>query len=675
MDEKQARQRIDKLINEINKLRYKYHVLDDPSVSDEIYDSLERELEILEKKYSRLKRKDSPLQRIGSKPLDKFKKVKHQVRQWSFNDAFEEKDVFEWEKRMLKLLEKELGNRPKLKYSAELKIDGLHVVLTYKKGYYELAATRGDGIIGEDVTQNVKTIKSIPLKINKEIGIVVEGEVWLSEKELVKINQRRKKEDKPEFANPRNAAAGTIRQLDSKVVARRNLDSFIYDISVIGGESLPKSQGQELEKLKDLGFKVNNNYILCKNIKQVIDFYNLWVDKKSKQDYWIDGIVIKINQKEYQDILGYVGKAPRWALAYKFPAEQATSIIKDIQVQVGRLGTLTPVAILEPLKLAGTTVKRATLHNQEQINKLGIKIGDTVVVQKAGDIIPEVTQVLKKLRTGKEKKYHMPKKCPICGSEVVKKKISEKKRAESADFYCSNLKCFSVQKNKIVHFVSKKAFNIDGLGDKIIEQLLNEGLIKNASNIFELTEESLKPLERFAEKSAANTIKAIQTSKKIDLNKFIYALGISGVGEETAINLAEYFGDFQKIKNASMEKLSSIMDIGPVVAENIYKFFRNENYIRLINNLFKNGINLINPNKVQINKLNNKTFVLTGSLKILTRDQAKDKIRKIGGKVSSSVSTKTDYVIAGKDPGSKYDKARELDIKILNEEEFVKLIK
>ena len=674
MDKKQAKIRINKLIQEIDSLRYRYHVLDDPSISDEVYDSLERELESLEKEYPELKRADSPLQRVGGRPLDKFEKVTHQVRQWSFNDAFEEQDMYDWEERVLKILEKELGKRPKLEYTCELKIDGLHVVLNYENGVLVQAATRGDGKIGENVTNNVKTIQSVPLKLKKEIDIIAEGEIWLAEKNLKIINLRRKKEKKPEFANPRNAAAGTIRQLDPKVVAKRGLDCFVYDWSGPLGTEFPNKQSDELKELKKLGFKVNTNYKILKSIEEVIDLWKKSETKKDKQDYWIDGIVIKINDRKYQEILGHVGKAPRWAIAFKFPAEQVTTVVEDIQVQIGRLGTFTPVAHLTPTSLAGSVVKRATLHNIDQINRLGLKIGDSVVIQKAGDIIPEIVSVIEGLRTGKEKEFKMPETCPICNSKIQKRNIFDKKKVKSADYFCSNEKCYAILLQKIIHFVSKKAFNVDGLGEKIVEQLMQEDLIKDQADIFKLKKEDLEPLERFAEKAADNTIQAINDSKNIDLDKFVYSLGIEGVGEETSILLAKIFKNFEKIKDTTMEVLENIPDIGPVVSKNIVKYFQDPESLELFKKFEENGVSINRNKNTESTVLNNKTFVITGSLQSLTRDEVKATIRKLGGKITSSVSSKTDYVLVGKDPGSKYDKAKKLKVTIISEEEFKKMI-
>ncbi len=675
MDKQQAKKRIEKLIKQIDELRYRYHVLDDPTVSDSIYDSLQQELKDLEKKFPDLRRFDSPLQRVGGKPLDKFIKVEHAVRQWSFNDAFSKEEIIDWQQRIFKLLEK-AGQTPKLEYVCELKIDGLHVVLTYEKGLLKLAATRGDGIIGEDVTQNIKTINSIPLRLNKLINLVAEGEVWLSEKQLMEINKKRKIEGLPEFANPRNAAAGTIRQLDSKVVAQRKLDCFIYDWSG-GNQDLPKTQLEELKKLKDLGFKVNPHFKFCQNVDQIMDFWRFWRDKKKSEPYWIDGIVIKINQRFLQDELGYVGKAPRWAVAFKFPAEEVTTIVEDIKVQIGRLGTLTPVAELKPVRLAGSLVKRATLHNEDQIRRLGLKIGDTIVIRKAGEIIPEVVSVLPKLRTGKEREFTIPSRCPVCNSSVAKKEVLEKGNSKSVAMFCTNKGCFAQKQRQFIHFVSKKAFNIEGLGQKIIIQLLEAGLLKTPADIFKLTKDDLLPLERFAEKSADNLIKSIDLAKKITLPRLIYSLGIPNVGEETATDVSNHFGSLEKLENISKEDLKNIKDIGPIVAESISGWFSDKNNLDFLDCLKKAGVEIENlKTKPFINSvLLGKKIIVTGVLKSLSREQAKEKIRQGGGDWVSSVSKNTDYVVVGQNPGSKAEKARKLGLKIIDEKEFIKLIK
>jgi DNA ligase (NAD+) len=759
---RQAQIRIKKLSAEINKIRYEYHVLDKPDVTDEVYDSLTKELRELESQFPDLKLADSPTQRIGGKPLEKFEKVRHQVRQWSFDDVFSLSELEAWDQKVRRLISKiqiipnYVKSNPKsnppaggqnyfLEYMAEVKIDGLKVILNYEKGEFILGATRGDGVIGENVTENLKTIESIPLKLEYPIDLVAVGECWLSKKELARINEARKKKSEALFANSRNAGAGSIRQLDPKIAASRKLDTFIYDIDYIKIRNtkyeirnkskiqnqklqtlkIPETQLEELELLKKLGFKVNQESKLCKNIEEVEKFYQSWISRKDKEDYGIDGVVIKINSVELQKALGYTGKSPRWGVAYKFPAEKVTTIVEDIKVQVGRTGALTPVAHLKPVLVAGSTVSRATLHNEDEIKRLDLKIGDTVVLHKAGDVIPEVVEVLKNLRTGKEKKFHMPKTCPMCGGAVAKEIISKseirnpkqirstkskkseterKAPKESAAHYCLNPKCFAVEIEKMIHFVSKKGFNIDGLGIKIVEQLMNEGIVSNFADIFELEKGDLEPLERFAEKSADNLIVAIENSKKISLEKFLFALGIRHVGEEGAVLITKNVNNvISKIQNPqpkagppraekfkvqnledvicifpliNSEQWMSIKGIGEKMAESLIEWFGDKNNIEMLKKMDELGVDVSVPKSPAGNlKLQNMTFVLTGELENFTRDEAKDMIRILGGEISSSVSKKTGYVLAGENPGSKFQKAKSLGVKIINEKEFEALIK
>ncbi|MFH1947465.1 MAG: NAD-dependent DNA ligase LigA [Candidatus Magasanikbacteria bacterium] len=701
--------KINKLRSQIDDLRYRYHVLNDPEVTDAMYDGMMDELRKIEEQHPELITSDSPTQRVAGVVAEKFEKIEHAVPQWSFNDAFNEEDIKDWEERILKILEKELGYRPKdLDYVCELKIDGLHIVLTYEDGLLKTAATRGDGKVGENVTQNIKTIQSVPLRLREPVSLIAEGEVWLGAKMLEKLNKEREKKGEALFANPRNAAAGTIRQLDSKIVAERKLSLTAYDISKLTNyerkyentnyEIRTESQKDELESLKKLGFLTDSNWKVCKNIDQIVQFYkNLQKksrknptdsrDKKNSFEFWIDGVVIKVNQKKYQDALGFTGKAPRWAIALKFPAEQGKTKIKDIYVQVGRTGALTPVALMDPVQLAGTTVTHATLHNFDEIKRLDVRIGDTVIVEKAGDIIPKVVRVLDKLRDGSEKRVHEPKKCPICGGEVKRREIlsrhegrdpsegGEKKQGASVGLFCGNKKCFAQELKNIIHFVSKKTFDIDGLGKKIVEQLIEEGLIKNVADIFTLTKGDLEPLERFAEKSAENLIEAIKKAKQVTLPRFIFGLGIHHVGEETGITLAKEFRSLDGIMKASLEDLQSVNDVGPRVAESIYAWFSDADNRKLLEDLKNSGVEIeYRKPKAESRKLSGQTFVLTGSMESMSRDEAKDKIRELGGDVSSSVSKKTDYVVAGEKAGSKFDRAKELGVKLLSEEEFIKLI-
>ncbi len=668
--------RIERLRAQINDLRHRYHVLNDPEVTDAMYDGLMDELKKLEAEHPELVTPDSPTQRVAGKPLDKFEKVKHMVPQWSFNDAFDEQDLRDWEERILKMLEKSEGERPAdISYVCELKIDGLHLVLTYENGKLKNAATRGDGAVGEDVTQNARAIDSIPLTLTEPVSLVAEGEVWLSAKMLENINKDRRATEEPEFANPRNAAAGTIRQLDSSIVAKRKLALTAYDISLLqSGKLKLDTQEEELLALKKLGFKTDQNWRVAKSIDEILKFWHEWQNKKHTQDFWIDGVVIKVNQKKYQNALGFTGKAPRWAIAFKFPAEQGTTKIKEVYVQVGRTGALTPVALMEPVKLAGTTVTHATLHNFEEIARLDVRVGDMVVVEKAGDIIPKVVRVLEKMRTGTEKKVKEPTKCPICGSGVTRKSTADKKQTASVALFCVNTKCFAQELERLIHFVSKKAFNIDGLGEKIVEQLVNEGLVKNAADFFTLTLGDIEPLERFAEKSAENLINSIETAKKVSLPRFIFALGIRHVGEETAIRLAEHFGELKKIQSASLEDLQTVPDIGPRVAESIAEYFADKDNEQLIADLIEHGVKIEKVTKSSGNgPLSGQSFVLTGGLEAMSRDEAKEKLRALGATISESVSKKTTFVVVGTDPGSKYEKAQKLGIAILDEPGLMKL--
>ena len=697
------KERIEKLRKEIDRHRYAYHVLDKPEITDEVYDSLMEELIDLEEKYPQFKSATSPSQRIGGEVLDKFEKVKHKYKQWSFDDVFDFSGLQKWEEKVLRLLQKKgYGDNVNLEFDCELKIDGLKIILTYEKGILIRAATRGDGVTGEDVTTNIKTIRSIPLELNEKVNIIVVGEVWLGKNELERINVERRKNGETEFANTRNAAAGSIRQLDSKIVAKRKLDSFIYNIDElesVKGEKIikPSTQTEELELLKKLGFKINPHYELCENLEEVEKYYQYWSKVRKGEiernlDYEIDGVVVKINSKELQNVLGYTGKSPRWGVAYKFPAERVTTVVEDIVAQIGRTGVLTPVAHLRPVRVAGSVVSRATLHNEDEIKRLDVRIGDTVVIQKAGDIIPEVVDVIKNLRSGKEKIWRMPKRCPICGGKVSKMTITENKNDNSgrlsAAHYCLNPNCFAIEIRRIIHFVGKKGFNIDGLGEKIVEQLTQKGIIFNVADIFEIKKGDLMSLEGFAEKSADNLLKAIEKSKKVELTNFLFALGIRYVGEETTVliaqnlkkltgkdikNLKDLIETFPKIKK---EQWESVEGIGVKAAESLREWFGNKKNIEILKRLKRYGVRIQIPqNKKVDSKIKDKIFVLTGRLADFTRDEIKDMIRKSGGKVSSSVSAKTDFLLVGKDAGSKLDKAKKIGVKIISEREFINLLK
>jgi len=656
----QAKKRIKKLKEVINYHRYLYHVLNKQEISEAALDSLKHELYQLEQQFPDLITSDSPTQRVGGKPLDKFSKIKHAVRQWSFEDVFDEEEIKKFDERIKKGI-RETG----VEYVCELKIDGFKIILYYEKGILKTAATRGDGLVGEDVTQNIKTVESIPLWLEKEVDIVVEGEIWMAKKEFERQNAIQKKKGEPLFANPRNIAAGSIRQLDSKIVASRKLDSFIYDIAA--GITFPKTQFEELKFLSELGFKVNKNFKLCKDIDEVIDFWKQWQKKKEKEDYWIDGIVVKLNCRDWQEKLGYTGKAPRFAIAFKFPAKQTTTRVEDIYVQVGRTGVLTPVAILKPVLVAGTTVSRATLHNAEEVKRLDLKIGDTVIIQKAGDVIPEVVKVLKELRNGEEKKFTIPVKCLSCGEKIEREKGGPIAK-------CLNKKCSVRHRRELYYFTSKNAFDIEGLGPKIIDALLDNNLIQDGADIFDLKEGDLIPLERFGEKSAQNLVKAVEARREITLDRFIISLGILHVGEKTAQDLAEKFGTIEKLKKANLEDLLRVENIGEIVAKSIYDWFRDEHNEKFFKKLLER-IKIKKISKKTSGKLTGKTFVITGVLESMSRQIAKEKIKALGGETTESVSPKTDFVIVGKEPGSKYEKAKKLGVKTIDEKEFLDMVK
>jgi DNA ligase (NAD+) len=681
MDRNEAQKRLKILRKEIDDHRFRYNVLDNPVISDAAYDSLFHELVGIEEKYPDLITADSPSQRVGAKPANKFEKVRHDSRMLSINDVFNFDELDKWQERLFKL-----GSKSKIEsagYFVELKMDGLAVSLIYEKGVLAQGATRGDGIIGENVTNNLKTIDSIPLNISfhrKNNNLIchqalkkilngrfeVRGEAFLSTKDFQKLNDEREKNGLSKYANPRNIAAGSIRQLDSKVTAERDLDFFVYSISSKVGL---ERHHEEHELAECLGFKINKKNKHCKNLDDVKEYLKHWEKEKPNLPYQTDGIVIIVNDKKEFERLGVVGKASRGMIAYKFAAEEATSKILDIRVQVGRTGKLTPVAIMEPTLVAGSTVSRATLHNADEIARKDIRIGDTVVIRKAGDVIPEVVEPIKNMRTGEEKKFVVPKKCPICGGTVVKKN-------EEVDWYCADRNCLVREKRQLEFFVSKNAFNIEGLGPKIIEQLINEGLVKDSADIFELTEGDLKPLERFADKSTENLIEAIGRSKEISLERFLYALGIRYVGSETAREIAEQFGTIEKILNLKKADLRALYGIGEVVGTSFENFFSKKENQKLIRRLQELGVKIKTYHSPVVSKkLLDKSFVITGSLKSMPRDDAHKKIVQFGGKVSSSITSKTNFLIVGDEPGSKLEKAKRFRTTILDEKKFLGMIK
>ena len=660
---KEIEDRIKKLRETINHYRYLYHVLDKQEISDSALDSLKKELFDLEQQYPDLITADSPTQRVGGKPLKEFKKIKHQQRMLSFNDAFSKEDMEDWQERFTKLLSEEEKN--KVNYYCELKIDGLAIELIYKDGFLQTGSTRGDGSVGEDITQNLKTVEAIPLKIDDKRDLIVRGEVFITKKEFERINKIQQEKGLPVYANPRNIAAGSVRQLDPKITSGRKLDSFVYEI-VSGFKTEAHEEKHKI--LKDSGFKTNKHNKFCKNLEEVLHFREQWIKEREKLDYEIDGVVVLINNNEIFEKLGVVGKAPRGGIAFKFPQAQSTTKVLDITVQVGRTGAMTPVAILEPVQVTGITITRATLHNEDEIKRLGLRIGDTVIVGRAGDVIPDIIKVLPELRTGKEKEFRMPVVCPACGTKL------EKIEGEVL-LRCPNKNCFAQKRRNFYHFVSRTAFNIDGLGPKIIDRLLDEGLVQDPSDLFELKEGDVKNLERFAEKSAENLIKSIQEKREITLAKFIYALGIRNIGEETAIDLAKHFGSIKKIKEAKLEDFDSIANIGPVVSRSVYEWFQEKENIKFVERLEKKVEIIFQKAEPKSLKLAGKSFVITGSLDSMSRDVAKEKIRQLGGDISESVSSKTSYVVVGLEPGSKAEKAKKLGVTILSEQQFLELIK
>ena len=673
MDKEEAKKRIAALKKEIDQNRYLYHVLDKPRVTDAVDDSLKHELSKLEQEFPDLVTADSPTQRVGGKALDKFEKITHSTPMLSLTDVFSKDELLSWEERISRLVPK--GLIEKSGYYAEVKMDGLAVTLIYENGNFVKGATRGDGKVGEDVTNNLKTIESIPLKLrtltsHPELvsgSLEIRGEVYIDKKDFEKINTEQKEKVGQIFANPRNLAAGSIRQLDPKITALRKLKFMMY--SVVTNLNL-ENHCDEHKIGQELGF--NANYKLnkiCHSAKEVVEFYDHLVKIRESLPYQIDGMVVGINDEKLFKRLGVVGKAPRGQIAYKFPAEEATSVIKDIIVQVGRTGKLTPVAVMEPTIVAGSTVSRATLHNADEIARKDVKIGDTVIVRKAGDVIPEVKEVIKRMRTGEERKFNMPTQCPVCGGSVIKRK-------GEVDYFCADRNCSVRVLRQLNHFVSKGAFDIDGLGPKIMEQLVSNGLIKDASDIFALTEGDLEPLERFAEKSAQNLIQSIGDSREIGLNRFIYSLGIRHVGDQMATDLARQFGTLEYFLNIKKDELNRMYGIGEKVAESVYEYLQDNKNKELVANLLEKGVKVKNYHSPVVrNKLQGKSFVVTGSLEQMTRDEAHKKIAQFGGAVSSSVTSKTDYLVCGEDPGSKLEKAKKFGTKILSEKEFLDLIK
>ena len=677
MTESEAKKRLEKLREAIEKYRYSYHVQDISLISEEALDSLKKELTDIEKEFPQLITPDSPSQRVAGAPLPGFKKIRHSVSQWSLNDAFSEEDMRDFDTRVRKML-RENGfdtnqKETQMTYTCELKIDGLKIVFNYENGKLKTAATRGDGVVGEDVTENVKTIESVPLTLREPLTLVVEGEAYMPKSQFEKLNKLQKKKGEELYMNPRNITAGTIRQLDPRIVSERKLSTFIYDISS-EGNFIPPRQDLELKKLQELGFRINPNFKSCKTIDEVIEYWKIWKDKKDKEDYLIDGVVIKVNEREYQDALGYTGKAPRWGIAFKFPAEQVTTVVTDIAMQVGRTGVVTPVAHLKPVLVYGSMVSRATLHNIDEIRRLDVRIGDTVILQKAGDVIPDIVKVLTEFRTKKEKVFHMPSTCPECDTKLVKKEIGTKGTEESAALYCANPRCPAKDRRALYYFTSKAALDIEHLGPKNLDALLDAGLIASRADIFTLKKGDLLELPRFGEKSVDNLLEAIDKKRTCTLDKFIVSLSIGDVGEETARDLAVHFGNFSNFQNATQEQFESIDGVGPRVSKSLVNWFADKHNQKIVKDLLEQ-IKVESIKKKTNQKFTGLVFVLTGTMPNLAREEAKAKILDLGGKVASSVSKNTNYVVAGENPGSKYDDAKKLDIKIINEKEFLNLVK
>ena len=665
MNKKQAKERIEELRKQVEYHAKKYYDDDKPEISDFEYDMLMVELRNLEKEYPEFQSKESLTQKVGGHVKEGFTKVTHEVPLQSLQDVFSIEEVEEWvEKIGQKARENEIKD---VRYVVETKIDGLSAALEYKEGEFVRGATRGNGLVGEDVTENLKTLKTIPRKINDKINITVRGEVFISKKDFEEMNQEREENEEELFANARNAAAGSLRQLDSKITAKRPLDIYLFNVQKIEGKDF-NSHFEELEYLDKLGFNVNPVRIYCKTIEEIKKAIQKIGEDRENLTFGIDGAVVKVDDLRFREILGTTAKTPRWAVAYKYPPEKKETILKDIICQVGRTGVITPMAILEPVKVAGSTISKTTLHNEDFIKEKELKIGDTVVIQKAGDVIPEIVEVKKEKRTGKEKDFEMPRICPVCGASAIREE-------GEAAIRCTGIECPAKLFRNLVHFVSREAMNIDGLGENIIGQLLDKKLIQNIADIYTLTFEQVASLKKNGKKFAQNLIDSIETSKQNDLYRLITALGIRHVGTKASKILARKYKNIDNILNAKIEDLSNINDIGPVMASSIVEFFEQEQTKDLIEKLKQAGVNMVAQDEEETDsRFEGKTFVLTGSLEKYTRGEASDIIEKFGGKVSGSVSKKTDYLLAGEEAGSKLTKAQNLGIAIISEEQFIEMI-
>lgn len=661
MDKSSAQSKVEKLRQKINHHNYLYYSQDNPKISDSEYDKLFKELKELEEKYPDLITDDSPTQRVGAAPLKSFTTVTHKVPLISLDNAFSEKELRDFDERVRKGL-----NQDKIEYVCEMKMDGLAISLEYKNGKFIRGSTRGDGKQGEDITLNLKTVKSIPLVLNEKVDIEARGEVYLSYKDFIRFNEERIEAGETKFANPRNAAAGSLRQLDSKITAQRPL--AIYNYGAILEDKKITKHSEVLEYLKHLGFRINPNTEICQGIEAVLKFIDKWESQREKLDYEIDGIVVKVNDLADQKKLGATTHHPRWAIAFKYPAMQAETIVEDIAVQVGRTGAITPVAHLKPVHLAGVMVKRATLHNEDEIKRLEIKIKDHVKVQRAGEVIPEVVSVVKNKRTGQEKEFHMPKKCPVCGGEIFRPEGEAVSR-------CINFACPAQVKERIRHFCTRGAMDIEHMGPAIIDQLVENKIIQDVGDIYSLKKDDLTQLERMAEKSAQNILDAIEKSKERDFDRLIFGLGIRNVGKHIASLLTEQFPSLEKLEQAKEKDISNIYGVGPTVAKSVVHFFKQKQNQMVLEKLSNAGIRMKAKISSGPKPLAGKKIVLTGTLETLSRDEAQSLIRKLGGQPSSSVSSQTDFVVFGKEPGSKLDKAKKLGVKCLSEEEFKTIIK
>jgi DNA ligase (NAD+) len=663
MDKETAKQRAEELRRTINKYSYEYYTLDEPSVPDAEYDRLMQELIAIEEEHPDLRTPDSPTQRVGGAVLEAFQKVTHGTPMLSLGNAFNADDLRDFDRRVRQAVGDDVA------YNVELKIDGLAVSLRYEDGYFVRGATRGDGTTGEDITENLKTIRTIPLKMNRSLSIEVRGEAYMPKRSFEALNEERIKNEEEPFANPRNAAAGSLRQLDPKIAAKRNLDIFVYSIAELD-EMGVETQSQGLDFLDDIGFKTNQERKKCGSIEEVIAMIDELQAKRADLPYEIDGIVIKVDSLDQQEELGYTAKSPRWAIAYKFPAEEVVTKLLDIELNVGRTGVITPTAILEPVKVAGTTVSRASLHNEDLIKEKDIRILDKVVVKKAGDIIPEVVNVLVEQRTGEEKEFSMPTECPECGSELVRIEGEVALR-------CINPECPAQIREGLIHFVSRNAMNIDGLGERVITQLFQENLVRNVADLYKLTKEQVIQLERMGEKSTENLISSIQKSKENSLERLLFGLGIRFIGSKAAKTLAMHFESLDNLKKATIEELLAIDEIGEKMADAVITYFHKEEMLELLAELEELGVNTLykGPKKVKAEDSDSyfagKTIVLTGKLEELSRNEAKAQIEALGGKMTGSVSKKTDLVIAGEAAGSKLTKAQELNIEVWNEQQLM----